>query len=164
MPGPQSGLISQPIKHNQLISLLPPTTPHHAGTTQAQSLSTATLSPATAASTWPPSSPAAASTEEDGPSKQSKHGQSDLTQPLLNSCQSSTDGCCHLLGLLQCLAMSTAQKVSDLPSSLQKIVGAFQMVSRPCHAGGSTAAYACAPLGAVCPCAHPQPVVLGLHP
>jgi len=28
----------------------------------------------------------------------------------------------------QCVAMSTAQKVSELPASLQKIVGAFQMV------------------------------------
>lgn len=39
--------------------------------------------------------------------------------------------CCVplLLLSLQCLAMSTAQKVSELPASLQKIVGAFQMVS-----------------------------------
>eukprot|EP00775_Hariotina_reticulata_P005289 gene5291-5524_t len=32
---------------------------------------------------------------------------------------------------MECVHMSTAQKVSDLPSSLQKIVGAFQMVPDP---------------------------------
>lgn len=36
-----------------------------------------------------------------------------------------------VLAVLQCVAMSTAQKVSDLPASLQKIVGAFQMVCVP---------------------------------
>lgn len=35
----------------------------------------------------------------------------------------------HWAIFAQCICMSTAQKVSDLPASLQKIVGAFQMVS-----------------------------------
>jgi hypothetical protein len=43
--------------------------------------------------------------------------------------------CCLLpaAAVLQCVAMSTAQKVSDLPASLQKIVGAFQMVRLACQ-------------------------------